>query len=79
MRKTLLDRPYPPRPPEKDQYGNMKVNLPTKWHYIVPDYWDEYDDERDTLVLVLVLIDRRGMKRHILEGLRDVEWERSLA
>lgn len=46
-----------------------------RWRYIVPDYWDEYEDERDILVLVLVLVDRRGMRRHMLEGLRDEAWE----
>lgn len=41
----------------------------------MPDYWDEYEDERDVLVLVLVLVDRKGMRRHMLEGLRDEKWE----
>ena len=52
----------------------MKQDFP-RWRYIVPDYWDEYEDERDILVLVLVLVDRRGMRRHMLEGLRDEAWE----
>jgi hypothetical protein len=53
----------------------MKQEYPSRWRYIVPDYWDEYEDERDVLVLVLVLVDRKGMRRHMLEGLRDEAWE----
>jgi len=73
-RKTLFERSYPPPKPEIDKYGNMKQDF-LRWRYIVPDYWDEYEDERDILVLVLVLVDRRGMRRHMLEGLRDEAWE----
>ena len=74
-RKILLERTYPPQKPEVDRYGNMKQDLSSRWRHIVPDYWDEYEDERDVLVLVLVLVDRKGMRRHMLEGLRDEKWE----
>lgn len=44
--------------------------------YIEPSWWDEYEDERETLFLVLVLIDRKAMGRHMLEGLADPKQEK---
>lgn len=63
---------YPPPPPGPSPDGRPPYN---PYKYIIPDYWDEYADERDILLLVLVLIDRRGMRRHVLHGLRDEDWE----
>lgn len=75
-RTRLLDGvPYPPPEPLSHRYPDgrlvMKPNGRTKWTYIEPDWWDEHEDERDTLFLVLVLVNRSMTEKHMLEGLRD--------
>lgn len=64
LARLSLGGPIPPDVPKKVPLpdGTFVMHNP-RYYNIQPEWWDEYEDERDKLLLVLVLIDRRGAGR----------------
>ena len=64
---------YPPPIPAKFEFGGktrlMRGDRYVEWPMAEQKWWDEWADEREGLMLVLVLIDRRKVRKWALHEL----------